>query len=101
MNDHGIPLLDFVDALRVAVERHNMHPVGAIHCHELLNEMFEAANEGNSYEVKRLAGQIQHRVKLERLWYVESWLATHHDDVHPRLRRWVTAELEAELGHVD
>jgi hypothetical protein len=96
MSDHGLALVDFASALRADVERHHIHPVGASRCHELLTEMFEAAAGGDSHEVKRLARLVQRRVKLERLWRIESWLTAYHDR-HPRLRRWVHAELEAQL----
>ena len=93
--DHDIPLLEFVHAFRAEVEPFygRIHPSGACIVREYLEEMFEAAAEGDAAEVKRLVALAQYKLRSERLWRIECWLSSNSwRRPHPRIASWLSAK---------
>ena len=96
--DHDIGLLEFAHAFRAEVEPScgRIHPSGAGIILRWVAEMFDAAASGEAAEVKRLAASIQRKLRLERLWRVQSWVAPVSQQ-HPRIAGWLNAQLD-EIG---
>jgi hypothetical protein len=97
MSDHDISLYEFVYAVRAEAERYVHHPASRQVIHEWVSDMFRAADKGDAAAVARLTKRIRRKIRLKRLGRIEDWLVfcSRH---HPRLRRWVNAEIEAELA---
>jgi hypothetical protein len=76
--DHDISLLEFVYALRGEVEP--------------FYERIQAAGEGNASEVKRLAANVQWKLRDERLWHIKKLLTFRYKH-HPRINKWVHEQL--------
>lgn len=94
MSANPISLVEFALTLGRNAEPHldRIHPSGADIIYEWLREMLCAAELGDALEVKRLAGNVQEKLRLERLWRIQSW-ASAYPDHHPRVTAWLHEEL--------
>jgi hypothetical protein len=98
--DHDISLQEFVYTFRAEVEPfyERIHPSGANIIHEYMSDMFEAAADGNAVEVKRLVGNVNRKLRWERLWRVRIWVeSAAYRCSRPRITTWLNPKL-AEIG---
>ncbi len=85
---------DRVDRLAALVDR-KVHSAGKATLYCWLTDMRALAEEGVEVErIEQLARMVEDKIKLERLWFIESWL-TGPRNRHPRIRAWLHAQLEA------
>ena len=89
-------LLEFAHAVKEDTYPHldRIHGSGANIIHTWIEHLFIAASEDDGAEMARLIKMIRHKLKLERLLRIESYLTAYRER-HPRLRAWLHEELIA------